>query len=74
MKDLAVPPERFILFRWLAIMFRNPIPVAIDESEGINSLVLTGSDLPYLTSLEWDYALKHYAEIVFARTTPEQKV
>ena len=45
-----------------------------DYQMNINSLVLTGSDLSReLTSKHWD-AIANYSEIVFARTTPEQKL
>ncbi|KAK8853203.1 hypothetical protein IAR55_003905 [Kwoniella newhampshirensis] len=38
-----------------------------------NSLVLTGSDLMVMSESQWHQACQ-YAEIVFARTTPEQKL
>ncbi|KAJ3033018.1 hypothetical protein HDV00_006847 [Rhizophlyctis rosea] len=37
------------------------------------SLLLTGRDLRTLTDSDWDI-IQHYTEIVFARTTPEQKL
>ena len=42
--------------------------------KGIFSLVLKGSDLIGLTPKAWDVVAYHYSEIVFARTTPEQKL
>jgi sodium/potassium-transporting ATPase subunit alpha len=36
--------------------------------------VLTGDDVEGLDSLDWDIILSDYMEIVFARTTPEQKL
>ncbi|ORY05462.1 calcium ATPase [Basidiobolus meristosporus CBS 931.73] len=45
--------------------------------DGVNScrraLLLSGSDLPDLTDQQWDM-VTGYDEIVFARTTPEQKL
>lgn len=40
----------------------------------IRSLVLTGEDVSTLTPSDWDVAIGTYTEIVFARTTPEQKM
>jgi sodium/potassium-transporting ATPase subunit alpha len=44
-----------------------------DSKKKTTSLVLNGSDLVHLTSVEWRVITK-YDEIVFARTTPEQKL
>ncbi|CAG8725477.1 6392_t:CDS:2, partial [Acaulospora colombiana] len=46
-----------------------------DYQENINSLVLNGKDLSVgkLTPKHWDI-IANYSEIVFARTTPEQKL
>ncbi|KAL4065659.1 hypothetical protein V8B97DRAFT_1141491 [Scleroderma yunnanense] len=38
------------------------------------SLVLTGDDITSLTSTDWDVIIGSYTEIVFARTTPDQKM
>lgn len=46
-------------------------PSEIERMTG--SLLLTGSDLLKLGDLEWDQVCR-YEEIVFARTTPEQKL
>ncbi|KDQ61520.1 hypothetical protein JAAARDRAFT_30968 [Jaapia argillacea MUCL 33604] len=43
-----------------------------DESD--RSLVLTGDDVETLSSEDWDMVVGNYTEIVFARTTPEQKL
>ncbi|KIN98259.1 hypothetical protein M404DRAFT_968279 [Pisolithus tinctorius Marx 270] len=40
----------------------------------IRSLVLTGEDVTSLTPHDWDIILSHYTELVFARTTPDQKM
>jgi len=44
------------------------------EDDGTHSLVLTGEDLETLNSQDWDMIVGYYSEIVFARTTPEQKL
>jgi sodium/potassium-transporting ATPase subunit alpha len=45
-----------------------------DYQININSLVLTGKDISKeLTPKHWD-AIADYSEIIFARTTPEQKL
>jgi sodium/potassium-transporting ATPase subunit alpha len=44
------------------------------EDDPIRALVLTGDDLEQLTTPDWDAILTDYTEIVFARTTPEQKM
>lgn len=38
------------------------------------SIVLTGSDLMALNESQWDQLVNHFSEVVFARTTPEQKL
>ena len=40
----------------------------------VKTLVLTGDDVEQLTASDWDMVLSEYMEIVFARTTPEQKL
>ncbi|KAH0834136.1 calcium ATPase transmembrane domain M-containing protein [Lanmaoa asiatica] len=44
------------------------------EDDAIRSLVLTGEDVSTLTALDWDVVVGTYSEIVFARTTPDQKM
>ncbi|KAH8178785.1 e1-E2 ATPase domain-containing protein [Sarocladium implicatum] len=46
---------------------------ASSESGGVDSLVLEGSQLGNLSPADWDL-ICDYEEIVFARTTPEQKL
>jgi sodium/potassium-transporting ATPase subunit alpha len=49
-------------------------PFSVHEAEGaITSLALSGSDLMEMTEDQWEQACA-YREIVFARTTPEQKL
>src|ERR1700760_87057 len=45
----------------------------ITNSLGPRAIVLSGADLNTLEQEEWD-SLARYDEIVFARTTPEQKL
>ena len=42
--------------------------------DGDRALVLTGDDVEALTPADWDEVVGGYTEIVFARTTPEQKL
>lgn len=44
------------------------------EDDAIRSLVLTGEDVSTLTASDWDVVIGTYSEIVFARTTPDQKM
>jgi sodium/potassium-transporting ATPase subunit alpha len=44
------------------------------ENDPIRALVLTGEDVSTLTSLDWHIIVGQYTEIVFARTTPDQKM
>ncbi|KAK3328077.1 hypothetical protein B0T19DRAFT_182658 [Cercophora scortea] len=44
------------------------------ESDVATSIVLTGSDLITLNDTQWDQLVTKYNEVVFARTTPEQKL
>ena len=39
-----------------------------------NSIILTGPDLITLNKAQWDQLVASYNEVVFARTTPEQKL
>ncbi|KAL4065657.1 hypothetical protein V8B97DRAFT_2105594 [Scleroderma yunnanense] len=44
------------------------------EDDPIRALVLTGEDVSTLTSSDWDIIVGSYTEVVFARTTPDQKM
>ena len=44
------------------------------EDDPIRALVLTGDDIENLIPEDWDVIVGTYTEIVFARTTPEQKL
>ena len=48
-------------------------PVDVDEGGDLHSLVLTGNDISTFGSKEWDM-VAGYHEVIFARTTPEQKL
>ncbi|CCL98313.1 uncharacterized protein FIBRA_00307 [Fibroporia radiculosa] len=44
------------------------------EDDPVRALVLTGDDVETLQPEDWDIVIGNYTEIVFARTTPEQKL
>ena len=44
------------------------------DEDGDRALVLTGDDVELLEAADWDVIIGSYTEIVFARTTPEQKL
>ncbi|KAH8826038.1 calcium ATPase transmembrane domain M-containing protein [Flagelloscypha sp. PMI_526] len=44
------------------------------DNDGVRSLVLTGEEIASFSTEEWSSCLGRYSEIVFARTTPEQKL
>lgn len=44
------------------------------DDDADRALLLTGDDLESLSSADWDTIIGTYTEIVFARTTPEQKL
>ncbi|TDL21473.1 calcium ATPase transmembrane domain M-containing protein [Rickenella mellea] len=44
------------------------------DDDPMQALVLTGDDIETLTQQDWDMVVGNYTEIVFARTTPEQKL
>ncbi|KAJ7777899.1 calcium ATPase transmembrane domain M-containing protein [Mycena maculata] len=51
-----------------------PPHIKPSDDDGICSLVLTGEEIASFGTEEWDKCLGVYSEIVFARTTPEQKL
>lgn len=51
-----------------------PQKVKPSEDDGIRSVVLTGEEITSFGTEEWNKCLGSYSEIVFARTTPEQKL
>ncbi|KAG6377773.1 hypothetical protein JVT61DRAFT_14546 [Boletus reticuloceps] len=54
--------------------YRTRFDVKPSEDDPIRSLVLTGEDVSTLTPPDWDVVVSQYSEIVFARTTPDQKM
>ena len=52
----------------------TPPELKPDDEDGRHALVLTGDDVASLRQEEWNAVVGRYTEIVFARTTPEQKL
>jgi len=52
----------------------KPSDIRPSDDDPARALVLTGEDMDTLTSDDWDMVVGNYTEIVFARTTPEQKL
>lgn len=48
--------------------------VRFDDQHQPTSIVVTGSDLMAMNESQWDQLIMSYTEVVFARTTPEQKL
>ncbi|KAL1647738.1 hypothetical protein SLS58_002539 [Diplodia intermedia] len=75
------PPEEIHDIRSLSMEYTPPLgeksietlPPTPTMSDTPRSLVISGGDMNALTDEQWD-ALCKYDEIVFARTTPEQKL
>jgi sodium/potassium-transporting ATPase subunit alpha len=57
-----------------ALSLRDAALMKPGDDDPIRALVLTGDDLEQLTTSDWNTILTDYTEIVFARTTPEQKL
>ncbi|KAG2133798.1 uncharacterized protein EDB93DRAFT_1254697 [Suillus bovinus] len=53
---------------------KDPHLIKPSDDDPIRSLVLTGEDVTSLTSFDWNVVVGTYTEIVFARTTPDQKM
>jgi sodium/potassium-transporting ATPase subunit alpha len=45
-----------------------------ENIHGVTSLCLTGADLNVMDGVTWQYLVKVYQEVVFSRTSPEQKL
>ncbi|TFK84922.1 calcium ATPase transmembrane domain M-containing protein [Polyporus arcularius HHB13444] len=52
----------------------EPSVIKPRDDDGVRALILTGDDIETLEEADWDMVLGNYSEIVFARTTPEQKL
>lgn len=48
--------------------------VRFEDQPRPTSVVVTGSDLMAMNESQWDELIRSYTEVVFARTTPEQKL
>ena len=57
-----------------ACLNRKPQDVKPSDDDPIRALLLTGDDIDALSKDDWDTIIGAYTEIVFARTTPEQKL
>ncbi|THH15944.1 hypothetical protein EW146_g4609 [Bondarzewia mesenterica] len=51
-----------------------PPEIRPSDDDAPRALILTGNDIESLTPGDWNIVVGHYTEIVFARTTPEQKL
>ncbi|XP_077287532.1 sodium/potassium-transporting ATPase subunit alpha-like [Arctopsyche grandis] len=56
------------------IAFRKNIPIYEVDPREARAVVIHGSELRELNSDQLDEVLRHHAEIVFARTSPQQKL
>jgi sodium/potassium-transporting ATPase subunit alpha len=52
----------------------KPQDIKPSEDDPIRSIVLTGADIDTLSSDDWNAVIGNFTEIIFARTTPEQKL
>jgi sodium/potassium-transporting ATPase subunit alpha len=52
----------------------RPSTIKPSDDDPIRALVLTGDDVASLSPAEWNVIVGVYTEIVFARTTPDQKM
>lgn len=52
----------------------SPSLIKPSQDDPIRALVLTGEDVATLTPSDWNAVVGSYTEIVFARTTPDQKM
>ncbi|XP_046640615.1 sodium/potassium-transporting ATPase subunit alpha-B-like [Daphnia pulicaria] len=56
------------------IAARLNLPVNMVDARDATAAVIGGSELRNMSSDELDFVLRHYPEIVFARTSPQQKL
>jgi sodium/potassium-transporting ATPase subunit alpha len=56
------------------IAARLNLPVNMVDERDATAAVIGGSELRNMSSDELDFVLRHYPEIVFARTSPQQKL
>ena len=58
----------------IPVLMRQPSEMKPGDDDPIRAIVLTGDDVEQLTEDTWDTILSEYTEIVFSRTTPQQKM
>ena len=56
------------------VSVREAAEMKPSDDDPIKAIVLTGDDVEQLTVENWNTILTEYTEIVFSRTTPEQKM
>ena len=52
----------------------DPSSIKPSPEDPVRVMVLTGEDIETFIPDDWDMLIGNYSEIVFARTTPEQKL
>ncbi|KJE91254.1 Na-K ATPase alpha1B1 subunit [Capsaspora owczarzaki ATCC 30864] len=52
---------------------QNHAAVDVSTLSGLGAIAVTGGEIPQMTAPQWDFVFAH-RDIVFARTTPEQKL
>jgi len=57
-----------------SVSVREAADMKPTDDDPIKAIVLTGDDVEHLTVENWNTILTEYTEIVFSRTTPEQKM
>ena len=57
-----------------SVSVREAAKMKPTDDDSIKAIVLTGDDVEQLTVDNWNTILTEYTEIVFSRTTPEQKL
>ncbi|TFK65892.1 calcium ATPase transmembrane domain M-containing protein [Pluteus cervinus] len=55
-------------------LWAKPQDITPTEEDGIRAVVLTGDDIAQFGPDDWNRLIGKYTEIVFSRTTPEQKL
>ena len=68
------PSEKKIQETTFTVSVREAAEMKPMDDDPIKAIVLTGDDVSRLTVDNWNTILTEYTEIVFSRTTPEQKM
>jgi sodium/potassium-transporting ATPase subunit alpha len=71
---ISDPSEKKTKTKETSLSVRAAANMKPSEDDPIRALVLTGDDVEQLTMADWNTILTDYTEIVFSRTTPEQKM